>query len=66
MILIQGKGVSRGVVKGPLYFYKKPDTTVVKIEVKTVSRLEKYRLLKRTGRTIRIAALWVTTTSRRA
>ena len=33
MILIQGKGVSRGVVKGPLYFYKKPDTTVVKIEV---------------------------------
>ncbi|MBO6158904.1 MAG: phosphoenolpyruvate--protein phosphotransferase [Firmicutes bacterium] len=32
MILIQGKGVSRGVVKGPLYFYKKPDTTVVKIE----------------------------------
>ena len=32
MILIQGKGVSRGVVKGPLYFYKKPDTTVVKVE----------------------------------
>ena len=43
MILIQGKGVSRGVVKGPLYFYKKPDTTVVKIEVEDLEA-EKQRL----------------------
>ncbi len=43
MILIQGKGVSRGVVKGPLYFYKKADTTVVKIEVEDLDA-EKARL----------------------
>lgn len=31
MILIQGKGVSKGVAKGPLYFFQRPDTTVVKV-----------------------------------
>ena len=30
MILMQGKGVSKGVVKGTLYFYQRPDTAVVK------------------------------------
>lgn len=30
MILIQGKGVSKGVVRGKLYFYQRPDTTIVK------------------------------------
>ncbi len=29
MILIQGKGVSRGVVKGPLYFYQRTDRQIV-------------------------------------
>ena len=28
MITIQGKGVSAGVVRGKLYFFKRPDTTV--------------------------------------
>lgn len=37
MILMQGKGVSKGVVKGPLYFYQRPDTTIVK---QTVEALE--------------------------
>ncbi len=32
MIIIQGKGVSTGVVKGPLYFFHRPDTTVNKGE----------------------------------
>ena len=30
MVLIQGKGVSKGVVKGPLYFFKRQDNTVVR------------------------------------
>ena len=27
MILMQGKGVSKGVIKGRLYFFQRPDTT---------------------------------------
>ena len=30
MILIQGKGVSKGVEQGPLYFYERPDTSFAK------------------------------------
>ena len=30
MLMLQGKGVSKGVVKGPLYFFHRPDTTIVK------------------------------------
>ena len=30
MVLLQGKGVSKGVVKGPLYFFKRQDNTVIK------------------------------------
>ena len=33
MILVQGKGVSKGVVKGKLYFYQRPDTTITKTTV---------------------------------
>ena len=29
MILIQGKGVSKGIVKGPVYFYQSPDTSAL-------------------------------------
>ena len=29
MILIQGKGVSKGIVRGPVYFYQRPDTSAV-------------------------------------
>lgn len=28
MITIQGKGESKGIAKGPLYFFQRPDTTV--------------------------------------
>ncbi len=42
MILIQGKGVSRGVVKGPLYFFQRPDTNIQKITVTDV-KAEKAR-----------------------
>ncbi|MBQ3095124.1 MAG: phosphoenolpyruvate--protein phosphotransferase [Clostridia bacterium] len=43
MITIQGKGVSKGIAKGKLYFYRRPDTEIVK---QTVSDLdaEKARL----------------------
>ena len=37
MILMQGKGVSKGVVKGPLYFFRRQDTTVVKTTVNDLS-----------------------------
>ena len=37
MITIQGKGVSKGIAKGPLYFFQRPDTTVT---MKTVSDTE--------------------------
>ena len=30
MITIQGKGVSKGIAKGPLYFFQRPNTTVTK------------------------------------
>ncbi len=30
MILMQGKGVSKGVVKGPLYFFQRQNTVIVK------------------------------------
>ena len=30
MILMQGRGVSKGVVKGPLYFYRRQEATIVK------------------------------------
>ena len=43
MILMQGKGVSTGVTKGTLYFYQRPDTTVVKTQVENLEA-EKERL----------------------
>ena len=36
MVLLQGKGVSKGVVKGPLYFFKRQDNTVTKCIVEDV------------------------------
>ena len=32
MILLQGKGVSRGVVSGPVYFFRRSDATVTKVD----------------------------------
>ena len=43
MITIQGKGVSKGIAKGPLYFFQRPDTTVVQKTV-TDTDAEKARL----------------------
>ena len=37
MILLQGKGVSKGVTSGPIYFFRRSDATVIK---QTVSDLE--------------------------
>lgn len=37
MITIQGKGVSKGIAKGPLYFFQRSDTTVT---LKAVSDIE--------------------------
>ena len=30
MILLQGKGVSKGVTSGPIYFFRRSDATVTK------------------------------------
>lgn len=43
MVLMQGKGVSAGVIKGKLYFYQRPDNTVVKTAVEDL-QAEKERL----------------------
>ena len=43
MITIQGKGVSKGIAKGPLYFFQRPNTTVMKHIVEDIDA-EKARL----------------------
>ena len=43
MITIQGKGVSKGIAKGPIYFFSRPDTTVTQVVVADVEA-EKARL----------------------
>lgn len=43
MITIQGKGVSKGIAKGPIYYYKQPDTNVEK-KIVTDLEAEKERL----------------------
>ena len=43
MILMQGKGVSNGVVKGKLYFYERPNSTVEQLQVADIEA-EKVRL----------------------
>jgi len=43
MITIQGKGVSKGIAKGPLYFFQRPDTAVTKRTVMDIEA-EKARL----------------------
>ena len=43
MILLQGKGVSKGVTSGPIYFFRRADATVVKRAV-TDPEAEKARL----------------------
>ena len=43
MITIQGKGVSKGMAKGPLYFWKRPDVSLEKRIVSDIAG-EKARL----------------------
>lgn len=43
MVLIQGKGVSTGVIKGKLYFYHRPDNEVKKYAIDDLEA-EKFRL----------------------
>ena len=43
MITIQGKGVSKGIATGPIYFFQRPDTTVAKLTVTDIES-EKARL----------------------
>ena len=43
MIMMQGKGVSKGVVKGPLYFFRRPDAAVRQWQVEDMDA-EKMRL----------------------
>lgn len=43
MITIQGKGVSKGIATGPVYFFQRPNATVVKTTVTDIEA-EKARL----------------------
>ena len=43
MILLQGKGVSKGVVSGPIYFFQRPSTDIVKATVSDIEA-EKARI----------------------
>jgi phosphotransferase system enzyme I (PtsI) len=43
MITLKGKGVSKGIASGPIYFFQRPDTTVTKQTVADVEA-EKARL----------------------
>ena len=43
MIVMQGKGVSKGVASGPIYFFQRPDTTVTKVTVTDIEA-EKARI----------------------
>ena len=43
MILLQGKGVSKGVVSGPIYFFQRPNTDIVKTAVSDIEA-EKERI----------------------
>lgn len=45
MILMQGNGVSKGIVKGVLYFYKRTNTAIMKTSVEDIEN-EKARLAK--------------------
>ena len=52
MILMQGKGVSKGVIKGRLYFFQRPDTTVAMRQVADVEA-EKQRLAQAQEATVK-------------
>lgn len=52
MITIQGKGVSKGIAKGPLYFFQRSDTTVT-LKVVSDIEAEKARLAVAQEQTIR-------------
>ena len=52
MITIQGKGVSKGIAKGPLYFYQRPNTVVVKTAAECLEE-EKARLAQAQAASIR-------------
>ena len=43
MVLLQGKGVSKGVVSGPIYFFQRPSTDIVKTAVSDIEA-EKARI----------------------
>lgn len=51
MITIQGKGVSKGIAKGPLYFFQRSDTTVT-LKVVSDIEAEKARLAVAQGQSI--------------
>ena len=51
MILIQGQGVSKGVEKGNLYFFQRPNTAVVKVENANLDK-EKERLSQAQSKSI--------------
>lgn len=51
MILMQGKGVSKGVVKGPLYFFRRSDALAARVTVRD-QRAELARLAQAQARAV--------------
>ncbi len=51
MLLLQGKGVSKGVINGPIYFFRRPDTNVNKVHAEDLEA-EKARLAEAQAKSI--------------
>ena len=57
MVLLQGKGVSKGVVKGPLYFLGRQDNTVVKRIVEDIEAEKERFAAAQEAATLQLTAL---------
>ena len=60
MIVIQGKGVSKGVASGPIYFFQRASATITDAPA---ADIEEYVLGMRLPSSLRpMPCLWMTTT----
>ena len=57
MVLLQGKGVSKGVVKGPLCFFKRQDNTIIKRIVEDIESEKARFAAAQEAATLQLAAL---------
>ena len=64
MILLQGKGVSKGVTSGPIYFFRRSDATVTKYDAPDQAA-EKERLAAAQESPSSSSTSWRTSAARR-